>query len=277
MKFSFFHFIFFIGFIFLQPFTSISQVISPPIIFKKPITYSGEENPKPVWNFFLFGSGALRNSITDNTDNENPLNGSIAFGASNIYDNLVVGFTINDIESKTIDTPEAFGNALVIPEIGGQSFSIEYSHFFASRNRALERKIGIKTKGVMGLTNWTISGEIFDAIPLLFQVLLSYQPFPDMEEFNNSTTNKLDLSFDIGPTTRTLLGGVTERENLLFDNFGSKKRNFVGLHVGANFTINNLTVFSNFMQFFQNEKIEGLPKSELVVGAVLSGNLIQLK
>jgi hypothetical protein len=214
----------------------------------------------------IFGNGGLRSSATSSNGSENPTNGSL--GATFIISDkseLTVGYTINTFKTIKINTPDDFGNNLLIPDLGGRSFTLSGTHFFFN-------KIGAYAEFLVADSKWEIDSVTYETSPLSFKVGIAIAPFGNI----STGDNFISLIFYAGYSNRSILGDLSNEEDIRAEFLGTTQKSFHGIEFGTSLLLNQTKVFVNVPLLFSKESINGLTGGQVVIGLTISGDLLKI-
>lgn len=213
----------------------------------------------------IFGNGGLKQTVTGNNEEDNPATGSL--GASfiiNGHSDLTVGFTINKLNPTLISGPKDFGSNLLIPDLEGISFTLSGTRYFND-------KLGIYGEILVANTKWEIDSVGYSASPVALKLGGYIAPFGNLSRGSNFIT----LAFFAGYSNRSLLGNLTNEDNIRKQYFGTEKTSFHGLEIGANLILNKTKFFINIPVLF-GDKIDNLTGGQVNIGVTISGDLLKL-
>lgn len=212
----------------------------------------------------IFGSGGIRSSATNDIEENSSLNGSL--GASIVgrgNSQFTIGFSVTDINVKTINDISDFGSSMLIPDLSSRSFTLSYANYITNWGFVVESQIAN--------TTWKIDSEDYAASPVSIKAAALYAPFGNLTRNNNFIT----VNFNAGLSLRTVLGNIGNEQEVRESISGTTQKTFFGLELSANLVINDTKVFIN-VPFLKGEKsISGLTGGQVVIGAAITGNLLE--
>jgi len=235
------------------------------IISQKTAGGAGWSSAKPL-EILIFGNGGLKQTVTGSSTEDNPATGSL--GASFVVkgrSELTVGFTINKLNATSISDSKDFGSNLLIPDLEGISFTLTGTRYFND-------KIGIYGEILVANSKWEIDSIEYNASPVALKLGANIAPFGDLSRGPNFIT----FSFFAGYSNRSLIGNITNKDNVRKQYFGTEKTSFHGLEVGANLILNKTKFFINIPVLFGKDKIDNLTGGQVNIGVTISGDLLKL-
>ena len=233
----------------------------------------------------IFGNGGFKNAVMNTSDENSPLNGSI--GVSIMTKKLLytsLGFTINDIQPLTISSPEAFGAALLTPDVNGQSVTLSLKKFFRPNSSNFDKgsksncynflkNSGVSLFGLLTKAEWNVGDTgSYGANTFLATLNYIYEPFGIIKKNNNTVVIEVGL----GITFRALIGEITDDENISLreENFGTEKTAFWGPDLDLSLIINNQKFFVTVPWIITKETIPGFSGAQVIIGIVLNAQFI---
>lgn len=234
------------------------------LIIQKSAGGAGMTSADPL-EILIFGNGGLKQTVTGNNEEDNPATGSL--GASFIVNgrsDLTVGFTINKLNSTLISDSKDFGSNLLIPDLGGTSFTLSWTRYFYD-------KLGIYGEILVANSKWEIDSLEYNASPVALKLGGYIAPFGNLSRGSNFIT----LAFFAGYSSRSLLGNLTNEDSIRKQYFGTEKTSFHGLEIGANLILNKTKFFINLPILFA-DNIDNLTGGQVNIGVTISGDLLKL-
>ncbi len=215
----------------------------------------------------LYGAGNVLGLVTGNNDIEETTapTGSIGLNFTTNKLTCDLFFSYNSKQKIEVNTLGQFGNTLMNPNLGGQSFTFKV----AAR---MKKFYGLSTSVTVADNIYMLGDNEIDASPFILRLGGYASPFIF------STVNKINLTFDLHFTHRSILGDFSNEEQTIED----KKildRGYNGIDLSLNAFLNDVHIF---VQFSFNEKdndflIPGFSGTQVLFGLEVSGNFIKLK
>lgn len=252
---------------FILGFTSslFAQVSNNALIIKQKGGSPGfSSEPSEV---IFYGSGGLKGAVTGNGDNDNPATGSI--GVSFIFNNeseINVGFTINKLKTTILRDSSDFGSNLILPDLDGMSFTLSGTHYFNSN-------FGLQGEILVANSKWELNSIEYGASPVSIKLGANIAPFNNLELGDNFVT----LSFFAGYSNRSLIGAISQENDIRKQFFKTAKTSFHGLELGANLIINQTKLYMNVPILLAKDKISNLTGAQVNIGVIISGDVIKFK
>lgn len=253
--------------------TSVSDSTKLDSIGELVVTAFGVPRPQ----IFFYAAGAFKGSGSNPDQETNSTSGEIGFTFVK-YQRLfaTLGFSLSTVGE--LDTRiSKFGNALLMPGVGKNSFFGDFRKFDIYKNF-----------GVGAEANWTVADWIWTtdskkqtlaAAPILFKLFATWVPISPTADVSIESGNKFILAFDFGYSMRTLANEAAQNKDFLMDIFKTEKTTYHGIELGISARLNDFKVFSNLSYLFEgnnNIKVAGLTQLQVVFGVALSGNLIRI-
>lgn len=212
----------------------------------------------------LFGLVTGDSSIEDNTSPSGSL--GINFKTSRITGNLY--FSYNSIQTVEMNSLSQFGQALMNPNLSGQSLTF-------SATARLYRYLSANGSLVIADNLWQLGEESIDASPLVIKFGGMIDPFSFSKD--DLADNKINLLFGVHFTHRSILGDFANADQQIEDQTIESK-GYNGIDFSVNAYLNSVHLY---VQFSRNSKkdflIPGFSGSQVTFGVNVTGNLINLK
>jgi len=237
------------------------------ILIKKNKDVSREIASSDNLEIFVFGSGGIRSAAEGNSLDNNSVNG--ALGATFIWNKdseLTIGFSVNEQKSIQIQSENDFGSNLLLPDINGRSFTLNYSRF-------LNKTYGINFEAQIADSKWKIDDNEIESSPSSVKLNIIYAPFGNLYKRGD---NFITLAFTGGVSSRRLLGNIANLDTIELQNFETQLKSFIGVELGAHLVLNSTKVFFSLPFINAKDNIDGLTGGQVVIGATISGNLLKL-
>ncbi|GAB4015256.1 hypothetical protein GCM10028808_40060 [Spirosoma migulaei] len=233
---------------------------------------AADVNPADKNNVDIFGVGAYTAALNQPESQNNQALGAAGLTIGNNMGQFTGSISINTSGTIEYSNQGSFGKAILVPGQGNSSLTFDYRKY-NNLNAAKFKSFGWFVS-LTGSTNakWTYSGETVDAATLAPKIQVSFYPFPDLKTFNDNT---LLVSFDLGYSSRWLIGDIRQNEAFRQASLGTKKTSFHGIELNGNLWINDLRLFFALPVLF-GPNVQGLTGPQLLVGASLSGRAIRL-
>jgi hypothetical protein len=225
----------------------------------------------------IFGNGGLRNAVMNTSTSNTPINGSLGacFATSDLWQ-VLVGFTVNDFQAIEVGNSNAFGKNLLIPDIGGQSFTLAVKKYFSDskcKDCKFFKNSGAEFSFIMANAEWKLDDSITHrASPLALRINYVWDPFGTLHKNKNS----IALEVALGLSVRAVIGDITNYTDEMQQFYGTSKTFYFGPELGVRLVINNQCVFINIPYLFSKDKVDGLTGAQVIIGATLSADFIKL-
>ena len=219
----------------------------------------------------LYGGGSLLGLVTADSSIEDATSptGSVGINFSTKRISCNLFFSYNGRKSTDVKDLSKLGNALMNPNLGGQSFT------FSALGR-INKFIGFSTSFQIADNIWQISNtEEIDASPLIGRIGFYVRPF----DFgtNKEGNNDINLTLNIHYSHRSILGDFNNNTQTI-DSQEIKPRGYNGIDFSINTYLNSVHLF---VQFSSNKTkkfdIPGFTGSQVTFGINVTGNLIKVK
>ena len=227
-------------------------------------TYIGE--------LFLFGAGSLLSG--DSEDETNPISGEIGFiYRNNNLNELSMSFQIND--NETIEpVGEGFGNALLIPGNGSNSFNLQYIRFSDFKSKI---KLGWGAGGFITNTTWKPGDEQKEqGVIIQPRLFLTHR---NRLTLDSDQLNAVIYSISFGYTARIIGGNLSQDETLLENAIGTNKTYFHGIEANFRFGFKNVYLKSDisFIAKKSDIKINGFTGIQASIGVAVTADVLTFK
>lgn len=240
---------------------------------KKEVTLSNSDTSKvakwlDVKSVYLYGGGKLLNLVTTNDKVEDAASPSGSLGfyfetdrlKSNLY------FSYNARQTLDMQSLSNFGNSLINPDRGGQSFT------FSARGSLVEN-FGFTTSFSVSDQEWILNDtETVDASPIVSKIGFYLEPF----RFN-LTDNSVEFIIDLHYTNRVISGDFGNSDQVIEDMI-IKRRGYNGWDIQANMKFNAVKVYVQFSgNTVRDLDIPGFSGHQVLFGVEVSGPLVKIK
>lgn len=238
------------------------------------------------YRFLIFGTGALRSAVAESSTNEefnDLLRGSLGFILNaKKHHTLTIGFNINGSQNKVINDSSAFAPSILIPDLGGNSFSLDYAYYFSTKKREDEKvnlQHAIKFTSLFSNNKWLID-SLAPISANQFFVSLQYRmiPFPRVFKKLNGDNN-ISFFVDAGFTLRVLSGdiGLDANDQLRKEVFKTDQTVFVGAQLDFGVVINTVNVGLSIPIVFTKKQLVGLSGPQLIFTTSLTANFVKFE
>jgi hypothetical protein len=262
------HFLIVFGSILVFNASLSAQIFSPTIYNAERLT-TGVTKSLPL--LYIQLNGAFRETSKLTADEKEKINGSVL--ATILQDDIwsvSLGYTLNKTKENVVSSSEEYFNSIVIPDFGGQAFTVDGSFFLINHP-----EIGLNANFSLGLDKWVIDSNSYKASPGQAKILIAYRPFSNIDLADE---NNFNLIIRGGISGRFLTANLSSEENLLINKFNTKKTSFWGAEFNVNLLFNDLNLYFNSNWFSKTKEVKDFPsKGVYTLGFILTGNALKFR